>query len=118
MHGALELGFELDLNVLDIGHLFVGPSLSIFVLPGCSTASLSTLPSPTLAAVHALQPGLDGFALLGLYARAPAADLAAECAELLGVGAASNGGTSFNNGAASDLSAGPIRATPKSGATS
>ena len=32
--------------------------------------------------LHALQPGLDGFALLGLYARARAADLAAECAEI------------------------------------
>ena len=33
--------------------------------------------------LHALQPGLDGFALLGLYARARAADLAAECGEIL-----------------------------------
>jgi hypothetical protein len=54
--------------------------------------------------LHALQPGLDGFALLGLYARARAADLAAECAELLSVGAASNGGTSFNDGSPADLS--------------
>ncbi len=69
--------------------------------------------------LHALQPGLDGFALLGLYARARAADLAAECAELLSVGAASNGGTTFNNGAASDLSAGAAApTTPKPGATS
>ncbi len=28
--------------------------------------------------LHALQPGLDGFALLGLYARARAADLAGD----------------------------------------
>jgi hypothetical protein len=33
--------------------------------------------------LHALQPGLDGFALLGLYARARAADLAADCGEIL-----------------------------------
>ncbi len=69
--------------------------------------------------LHALQPGLDGFALLGLYARARAADLAAECAELLSVGAASNGGATFNNGAASDLSAGAaVQPVIKPGATS
>jgi hypothetical protein len=54
--------------------------------------------------LHALQPGLDGFALLGLYARARAADLAAECAELLSVGAAANGATNFNDGSPADLS--------------
>jgi hypothetical protein len=46
--------------------------------------------------LHALQPGLDGFALLGLYARARAADLAAECAELLSLGAAGNGASTTN----------------------
>jgi hypothetical protein len=33
--------------------------------------------------LHALTPNLDAFALLGLYARARAADLAAECGEIL-----------------------------------
>jgi len=33
--------------------------------------------------LHALTPALDGFALLGLYARARAADLAADCADIL-----------------------------------
>ena len=42
--------------------------------------------------LRGLQPGLDGYALLGLYARARAADLAAECAELLSLG--SDSGTS------------------------
>ena len=63
--------------------------------------------------LHQLQPGLDGFALLGLYARARAADLAAECAELLSVGAANNGGSEstadrlagLSGGSAADLSA-------------
>ena len=69
--------------------------------------------------LHALQPGLDGYALLGLYARARAADLAAECAELLSLGAAANGGTAFNNGTASDLSAGAtVQSAPKPGAAS
>jgi hypothetical protein len=44
--------------------------------------------------LHQLQPGLDGFALLGLYARARAADLAAECAELLSVNSPDSGGES------------------------
>ena len=69
--------------------------------------------------LHALQPGLDGFALLGLYARGRSADLAAECAELLSVGAAASGGTTFNNGTASDLSAGAAsQPVIKPGATS
>jgi hypothetical protein len=33
--------------------------------------------------LHAVTPDLDGFALLGLYARARAADLAAQCGEIL-----------------------------------
>ena len=33
--------------------------------------------------LHAVTPNLDAFALLGLYARARAADLAAECGEIL-----------------------------------
>ena len=33
--------------------------------------------------LHAVSPALDGYALLGLYARARAADLAADCAEIL-----------------------------------
>jgi hypothetical protein len=33
--------------------------------------------------LHAVTPALDGFALLGLYARARAADLAADCADIL-----------------------------------
>jgi hypothetical protein len=33
--------------------------------------------------LHGVVPNLDGFALLGLYARARAADLAAECGEIL-----------------------------------
>jgi hypothetical protein len=33
--------------------------------------------------LHAVTPNLDGFALLGLYARARAADLAAECGQIL-----------------------------------
>jgi hypothetical protein len=33
--------------------------------------------------LHALTPNLDAFALLGLYARARAADLAAQCGEIL-----------------------------------
>jgi hypothetical protein len=69
--------------------------------------------------LHALQPGLDGFALLGLYARARAADLAAECAELLSLGAANNGpagGSSvgLNAGAPSDISSGSATASPGS----
>jgi hypothetical protein len=70
--------------------------------------------------LHALQPGLDGFALLGLYARARAADLAAECAELLSLGAANNGTSSpssagLDAGSPSDVSSGS--ATPKAAAT-
>jgi hypothetical protein len=60
--------------------------------------------------LHALHPGLDGFDLLGLYARARAADLAAECAELLSVGSAGNsGGTApvaISDGSPSDLTPG------------
>ena len=66
--------------------------------------------------LHALQPGLDGFALLGLYARARAADLAAECAELLSVNSPDSGGEStadrlsgLSNGGASDLSGLPAQ---------
>jgi hypothetical protein len=67
-----------------------------------------------------LQPGLDGFALLGLYARARAADLAAECAELLGVNSPDNGSEStssrlagLSGGSASDLgAAGPTMVKP------
>ena len=33
--------------------------------------------------LHALTPNLDAFALLGLYARARAADLAAQCGQIL-----------------------------------
>ena len=33
--------------------------------------------------LHGVTPNLDGFALLGLYARARAADLAAQCGEIL-----------------------------------
>ena len=33
--------------------------------------------------LHALSPNLDAFALLGLYARARAADLAAQCGQIL-----------------------------------
>src|SRR5580692_8767716 len=33
--------------------------------------------------LHDVHPALDGFALLGLYARARAADLAADCADIL-----------------------------------
>jgi hypothetical protein len=33
--------------------------------------------------LRALAPNLDGFALLGLYARARAADLAADCGAIL-----------------------------------
>ena len=33
--------------------------------------------------LHAVIPNLDGFALLGLYARARAADLAAQCGQIL-----------------------------------
>ncbi len=33
--------------------------------------------------LHAIAPNLDAFALLGLYARARAADLAAQCGEIL-----------------------------------
>ena len=36
--------------------------------------------------LRAVAPRLDGFALLGLYARARAADLAAECGEVAGAG--------------------------------
>jgi hypothetical protein len=70
--------------------------------------------------LHALQPGLDGFALLGLYARARAADLAAECAELLSLGAANNSSGSapasvgLSAGAPSDV---PSHAGAKSVAT-
>ena len=63
--------------------------------------------------LHQLQPGLDGFALLGLYARARAADLAAECAELLSVGSAGDAGrestanrlAGLSGSAAADLTA-------------
>ena len=82
--------------------------------------------------LHALQPGLDGFALLGLYARARAADLAAECAELLSLGAANNGSVGggsapasvgLNAGAPSDVTshaaAKPVATHPTAtGATS
>jgi hypothetical protein len=78
--------------------------------------------------LHGLQPGLDGFALLGLYARARAADLAAECAELLSVGPADGSPADsnktsesnadrmagFNDSSASDLAAHSI---PTQGAT-
>jgi hypothetical protein len=69
--------------------------------------------------LHALQPGLDGFALLGLYARARAADLAAECAELLSLGSASNStgtttSSSLSTGAPSDIS---VHAAAKPAAT-
>ena len=70
--------------------------------------------------LHGLQPGLDGFALLGLYARARAADLAAECAELLAVGSAGDAGSEstanrlagLSNGSAADLSASSTAAKP------
>jgi hypothetical protein len=54
--------------------------------------------------LRALQPGLDGFALLGLYARARAADLAAECAELLSLGNAGNGSSTGAPAGISDAS--------------
>jgi hypothetical protein len=44
--------------------------------------------------LHALTPNLDAFALLGLYARARAADLAAECGEILRTTVSTTTGTS------------------------
>jgi len=44
--------------------------------------------------LHELSPNLDAFALLGLYARARAADLAAECGEILRVTASTTTGVS------------------------
>ena len=44
--------------------------------------------------LHALGPDIDGFALLGLYARARAADLAAECGEILRTTASTTTGAS------------------------
>jgi hypothetical protein len=41
--------------------------------------------------LRAIAPNLDGYALLGLYARARAADLAAECGQILQAGAAATG---------------------------
>jgi len=43
--------------------------------------------------LHAVIPNLDGFALLGLYARARAADLAADCGEILRDTASTVGGS-------------------------
>lgn len=43
--------------------------------------------------LHALTPNLDAFALLGLYARARAADLAAECGEILRATLSTTGGS-------------------------
>jgi len=84
-------------------------------LAGLQHGILVHLTVPESEQLRALQPALDGFALLGLYARARAADLAAECAELLSVGAAANGGTQFNDGAPADLSR---AASAQPGATS
>ncbi len=56
--------------------------VSICGLPGCSTASWYVSPTPSVSGFGRSRPNLDGFALLGLYARARAADLAAECREL------------------------------------
>jgi len=74
--------------------------------------------------LHALQPGLDGFALLGLYARARAADLAAECAELLSLGSANNGPADGSSAAGSSVGLGagapsdvPVVSTAKPAAT-
>lgn len=44
--------------------------------------------------LHAFNPNLDAFALLGLYARARAADLAAQCGEILRVTASTTTGVS------------------------
>jgi hypothetical protein len=60
-------------------------------LAGLQHGILVRLTVPESEQLHALQPGLDAYALLGLYARARAADLAAECAELLSLGNAASG---------------------------
>src|SRR5271154_3193262 len=51
--------------------------------------------------LRAINPNLDAFALLGLYARARAADLAAECGEILRTTAS----TASTTGAAANPSA-------------
>jgi hypothetical protein len=60
-------------------------------LAGLQHGILVHLTVPESEQLHALQPGLDAYALLGLYARARAADLAADCAELLSLGNAASG---------------------------
>lgn len=48
-------------------------------LAGLQHGILVRLTDAECEQLHAVAPNLDGFALLGLYARARAADLAAEC---------------------------------------
>ena len=80
-------------------------------LAGLQHGILVHVTVPESEQLHALQPGLDGFALLGLYARARSADLAAECTELLSLGSAGTGtgGTAtggVSDGSPSDIVAG------------
>jgi hypothetical protein len=52
-------------------------------LAGLQHGILVHLTGPESEQLRAVTPNLDAFALLGLYARARAADLAAECGEIL-----------------------------------
>ena len=52
-------------------------------LDGLQHGILVRLTDTESGELHAITPNLDAFALLGLYARARAADLAAECGEIL-----------------------------------
>jgi hypothetical protein len=57
-------------------------------LAGLQHGILVRLTDAECQQLRALTPNLDGYALLGLYARARAADLAAECGQILQAGAA------------------------------
>ena len=52
-------------------------------LAGLRNGVLVNLTDADSEQLKSIVPNLDGFALLGLYARARAADLAAECGEIL-----------------------------------
>ena len=52
-------------------------------LAGLQHGILVRLTDAECEQLHAVTPNLDAFALLGLYARARAADLAAECGEIV-----------------------------------
>jgi hypothetical protein len=69
-------GFKDDLLARDL----VAVNLR---LAGLQHGILVHLTDAESGQLHAVTPNLDAFALLGLYARARAADLAADCGEIL-----------------------------------